>query len=146
MLSRLHPGHSYITHSFLLKGDREEPPMCTGCDERLTIIRILLTCSDFIEIRESHFTAQSLRILFQSLRILFQDSSLESLFRLTAKIYLSTFLVLYMSTGVPVHHYTCSVYLFLFGITSTITFQLNYVHTDLPENKVTCLSSCFSFV
>ncbi len=31
-----------------------------------------------------------------------------------------------MSTGVPVHHYTCSVYLFLFGITSTINFQLIY--------------------
>ena len=31
-----------------------------------------------------------------------------------------------MSTYVPVHQYTCSVYLFLFGITSTITFQLIY--------------------
>ena len=31
-----------------------------------------------------------------------------------------------MSTEVPVHHYTCSVYLFLFGITSTVTFQLIY--------------------
>ena len=31
-----------------------------------------------------------------------------------------------MSTGVPVHHQTCSVYLFLFGITSTINFQLIY--------------------
>ena len=31
-----------------------------------------------------------------------------------------------MSTDVPVHHYTCSVYLFLFGITSTVTFQLIY--------------------
>ena len=45
---------------------------------------------------------------------------------ITVKIYLSTFLLLYMSTDVPVHHYTCSVYLFLFGITSTITFQLVY--------------------
>ena len=31
-----------------------------------------------------------------------------------------------MSTEVPVHHYTCSFYLFLFGITATITFQLIY--------------------
>ena len=46
--------------------------------------------------------------------------------QLTAKIYPSTFLLLYMSTDVPVHHYTCSVYLFLWGITSTITFQLIY--------------------
>ena len=31
-----------------------------------------------------------------------------------------------MSKDVPVHHYTCSVYLFLFGITSTVTFQHIY--------------------
>ena len=35
LTARLHTGHSYITHSFLLKG--EEPPMCIGCNERLTI-------------------------------------------------------------------------------------------------------------
>ena len=51
------------------------------------------------------------------------------LFRLTAKIYPSTFLLLYMSTAVPVHHYTCPVYLFLFGIPSTITFQFIYWDT-----------------
>ena len=39
--------------------------MCIGCDKRLIIEHILLTCSDFIEIRESHFTAKSLRTLFK---------------------------------------------------------------------------------
>ena len=34
-------GYSFITHSFLLKG--EEPPMCIGCDKRLNIEHILLT-------------------------------------------------------------------------------------------------------
>ena len=37
--------------------------MCISCDELLTIEHILLTCSGFIEIRQSHFTAQSLRVL-----------------------------------------------------------------------------------
>ena len=41
--------------------------MCIGCDELLTIEHILLTCSDHIEIRESHFTAQSLRVFFQEI-------------------------------------------------------------------------------
>ena len=41
--------------------------MCIGCDKRLTIEHILLTCSDFTEIRESHFTAKSLRMLFQGI-------------------------------------------------------------------------------
>ena len=63
-----------------------------------------------------------------------------------------------MSTVVPVHHYTCSVYLFLFSITSTITFQLIYWgtctqiypkiklpatllsnHKDLPVTTTTCV-------
>ena len=42
-----------------------ELPMCIGWDELLTIEHILLTCSDLIEIRESHSTAQSLCVLFQ---------------------------------------------------------------------------------
>jgi len=81
---------------------------------------------------------------------------------ITVKIYPSTVLLFYMSTDVPVHHYTCSVYLFLFGITSTITFQLVYWdtytqihlkinlpvylhasllsnHKDLPVTTTTCV-------
>ena len=54
-------------------------------------------------------------------------------FRLTAKIYSSTFLLFYLFIDVPVHQYTCSVYLFLSGITCTIiTFELicwgTYIH------------------
>ena len=42
--------------------------MCIGCDEPLTTEHILLTCSDFIEIRESPFAA-----------VLFQDISPETI-------------------------------------------------------------------
>ena len=68
-------------------------------------------------------------------------------FRLTVKIYPSTFILFYIYTDVPVHHYTCSVYFVFFGITCTLTFQLisGYLPTDAPENKFTCLPSCFSF-
>ena len=65
VMAWLHIGHSFLTHSFLLKG--EEPPVCIGCDKCLTIEHILLTCSDFIEIRESYFTAKSLRMLFKDI-------------------------------------------------------------------------------
>ena len=68
VMPRLHVGYFiflFFTHSFLLKG--EEPPVCIGCDKCLTIENILLTCSDFNEIRESHFTAKSLRMLFQDI-------------------------------------------------------------------------------
>ena len=50
VMARLHIGHSFLTHCFLLKG--EELPVCIRCDKRLTIEHILLTCLDFIEIRE----------------------------------------------------------------------------------------------
>ena len=50
----------------------------------------------------------------------------HTVFLITVKIYPSTFLLFYMSTDVPVHHCTCSVYLFLFGITCTMTFQFIY--------------------
>ena len=43
---------------------------CIGCDKRLTIEHILLTCSDFNEIRENHSTAKSLRMLFHLRRFL----------------------------------------------------------------------------
>ena len=76
-MPRLHIGHSFITCSFLLKG--EEPPMCIGCDKHLTIEHILLACSDFIEMRESHFTAKSLRMLFQ-------DISPENIFNFLKEI------------------------------------------------------------
>ena len=65
VMARLHSGHSFLTHSFLLKG--EEPPVCIRCDKRLTIEYILLTWSDFIEIRESHFTAKSLHMLLKDI-------------------------------------------------------------------------------
>ena len=56
---------SSLDHSFLLKG--EEPPVCIGCDKRLTREHILITWSDVIEIRESHLTAKSLRMLFKDI-------------------------------------------------------------------------------
>ena len=52
--------------------------MCIRCDKRLTVEHILLTCSDFTEIRESHFTAKSLRI--------FQDILPEKIFNFLKEI------------------------------------------------------------
>ena len=48
VISQLHFYHSYITSSFLLKG--EEPPTCITCDKLLTIEHASLHCSDLIEL------------------------------------------------------------------------------------------------
>ena len=50
----------------------------------------------------------------------------HTVFLITVKIYPSTFLLFYISTYVPVHHYTCSVYVLFFGITCTMSFRLVY--------------------
>ena len=68
-------------------------------------------------------------------------------FRLTVQIYPPTILLFYMYTDLPVHQYTCSVYFLFFGISYAKTFHLlGYLPTDPPENKFTCLPSCFSFI
>ena len=46
---------SFLYYSFSWKG--EGPPVCSARDKRLTIEHFLFTCSDFIQRRESHFTA-----------------------------------------------------------------------------------------
>ena len=57
VLSRLKLGHSYLTHSYLLKGD--PPPECVMCDCHLTI-SILVDCIEYDFFRlilfENNFT------------------------------------------------------------------------------------------
>ena len=38
VLNRLHNGHSYLTHSFILR--KEEAPVCVACDVVLTVKHI----------------------------------------------------------------------------------------------------------
>ena len=45
VLSRLRLGNSYLTHSYLLKG--EPPPECVTCGCRLTISHILVDCIEY---------------------------------------------------------------------------------------------------
>ena len=67
--ARLHIGHSFFTHSFLLKG--EEPPMCIGCDQRLTIEQFYLIVQILLK--------QERAILQLSLYVLFEEISMEKI-------------------------------------------------------------------
>ena len=64
VLSRLRIGHSYLTHSFLLK--KEVRPQCTHCDEPLTIRHIILSCQHFASIRRRFYNVNNLSDLFSS--------------------------------------------------------------------------------
>lgn len=62
-LTRLHIGHTYLTHSFILR--KEDPPWCYGCDKVLTIRHILLECADLIEERNTHLSYQTESLVFE---------------------------------------------------------------------------------
>ena len=53
VLNRLHIGHSYLTHSFILR--KEEAPVCVACNTVITIKHILIECADLLEIRKKYF-------------------------------------------------------------------------------------------
>ena len=63
LLARLHIGHSYVTHGFLLRG--EPPPECFACWEPYTIKHVLLNCADLCEIRKKYYDVKSLKELFE---------------------------------------------------------------------------------
>ena len=62
VLNRLHTGHSYLTHSFIL--GKEEAPVCVACNTVLTVKHILIDCADLLEDRKPFFEQKSLYSLF----------------------------------------------------------------------------------
>ena len=60
VLNRLHIGHSYLTHSLILR--KEEAPVCVECNA----VIILIECADLLEIRRIYFKEKSLYSLFQN--------------------------------------------------------------------------------
>ena len=64
LLNRLHIGHSYLTHSFILR--KEEAPVCVACGVVLTVKHILIECADLLEIRKKYFEEKSLYSLFRN--------------------------------------------------------------------------------
>jgi len=62
VLARARIGHTYLTHSYLLKG--EPMPECIPCQCPLTVKHILIECIDFSHIRPQCFNVQTLEDLF----------------------------------------------------------------------------------
>ena len=63
VLNSLHIGHSYLTHSFILR--KEEAPVRVACNV-LTVKHILTECADLLEIRKKDFEEKSLYSLFRN--------------------------------------------------------------------------------
>jgi kelch-like protein 2/3 len=62
ILARLHTGHTYLTHVYLLK--REEPPWCHACDNAYSVKHILSECADLYDLREKFFGNKQLKDIF----------------------------------------------------------------------------------
>ena len=66
IISRLHIGHTHMTHSHLLKG--EDSPVCPTCKVPLTVKHILINCNRFRQIRPKHYQTNNLKNLFKKLQ------------------------------------------------------------------------------
>ena len=64
LLNTLHIGHSYSTHSFILR--KEQAPVCVACNAVITVKHILIECADLLEIRKKYFGERSLYSLFRN--------------------------------------------------------------------------------
>ena len=64
VLNRLHIGHFYLTHSFILR--REEAAVGVACGAVITVIHILSECADLLDIRKKYFEERSLYSLFRN--------------------------------------------------------------------------------
>ncbi len=46
-MARIHLGHTYLTHSHLLNGNRENQPEYVGCACPLTVHHVMIDCVEF---------------------------------------------------------------------------------------------------
>ena len=69
IMARLRIGHTYVTHSYLLKG--EEEPQCIACNESLTVKHILVDCVDHAPTRQKYFDVDSMATLFNTVKLEF---------------------------------------------------------------------------
>ena len=63
-MNRLHIGHSYLTHAFILR--KEEASVCVACNAVITVKHVLIECADLLEIRKKYFEEKSLYSLFRN--------------------------------------------------------------------------------
>ena len=67
ILSRLRIGHTRTTHSYLL--ETKQQPMCHACQTKYTVKHILIECTNLAHIRETFYSANDKKELFQNIEI-----------------------------------------------------------------------------
>ena len=67
VLSRLRIGHTYFTHSYILR--QEDPPECTACQEIYSVRHVLIDCIDLGLIRLRFYTVPDMKTLFDTISV-----------------------------------------------------------------------------
>ena len=67
VLARLSLGHTRVTHSYLLLGEKQS--QCVGCDAPFTVRHFLLECGDFAQVRNNCFHVDNMKQLFLDIHI-----------------------------------------------------------------------------
>jgi hypothetical protein len=77
VLNRLLLGHTYFTHSHLLRGD--DQPWCSACDVPLSVRHVFTECADLFEARVEHLGCDPLNPFSMSMKDIF-NLSVEKIF------------------------------------------------------------------
>ena len=67
VLSRLRIGHTYFTHSYILR--QEDPSECTACQEIYSVRHVLLDCIDLGLIRPRFYNVPDMKTLFDTISV-----------------------------------------------------------------------------
>ena len=95
VLSRLRIGHTYFTHSYILR--QEVPPECTACQEIYSVRHVLIDCIDLGLIRPRFYNVPDMKTLFDTIsvdRIISFKSTLLKLYKslVRSKLYYGWFI------------------------------------------------------
>ena len=63
VMARLRIGHTWITHSYLLKS--KDQPFSHACDSPFTVKHFLIECPDFTHIRNKFYTSTDVHTIFR---------------------------------------------------------------------------------
>ena len=116
VMTRLRIGHTWITHSYLLK--KEDQPFCHACHSPFTMKHVLIECSDFTNIRNK-FYATDIHTLFREIDI---SKITEYLKRLGLRPYDTIWSMIYQDLYIHliiIYRYIFSHYTFFLNLAQT---------------------------
>ena len=67
VLSRLRIGHTYFSHSYILR--QEDPPECTSCQEIYSVRHVLIDCIDLGLIWPRFYSVPDMKSLFDTVSV-----------------------------------------------------------------------------